>query len=142
MKMKRRLATAAMGLATSGVLVVATAGAAHAASTSVSRKGVSVTASWDWSANSLTDVDYTVKDTDCDANDVYTRMRVYTKLDPDGYDTSKRYNSTGCGTTVTYSNLRFDATNHITGVRVYACVDDAGADSCSRSGFKDNPEVD
>jgi hypothetical protein len=142
MKMKRRLATAAMGVATSGVLIIATAGAAHAASSSVSRTGVSVSASWDWSANSLTDIDYTVKDTDCDANDVYTRMRVYTKLVPDGTDTSKRYNSTGCGTTVTYSDLKFEATNHITGVRVYACVDDAGSDSCSRSSFYDNPKVD
>lgn len=92
--------------------------------------------------NSLTDIDYTVKDTDCDANDVYTRMRVYTKLVPDGTDTSKRYNSTGCNTTVTFSDLKFEATNHITGVRVYACVDDAGPDSCSRSSFKDNPKVD
>ncbi|MFF3029582.1 hypothetical protein ACFVS7_00985 [Streptomyces rubiginosohelvolus] len=141
MKMKRRLAMAVMGVATSGVLIVATAGAAHAASSSVSRTGVSVKASWDWSANSLTNVDYTVKDTDCDANDVYTRMRVYTKLVPDGTDTSKRYNSTGCGTTVTYSDLKFEASNHITGLRVYACVDDAGADSCSRSSFYDNPKV-
>ncbi|QOV36130.1 hypothetical protein IM697_39975 [Streptomyces ferrugineus] len=142
MKLKRRLTTAAMGVAASGVLIVATAGAAHAASKSVSRTGVSVSASWDWSANSLKDVDYSVKDTRCDANDVYARMRVYTKLNQDGTDTSKRYNSAGCGTAVDYKDLRFDASNHITGIRVYACVDDAGSDSCSRSGFIDNPKVD
>ncbi|MCX4904350.1 hypothetical protein [Streptomyces sp. NBC_00878] len=42
---------------------------------------------------------------------------------------------------MTYSNLKFEASNHITGIRVYACVDDAGSDSCSRSGFYDNPTV-
>ena len=141
MMIKRRLTTAALGLAASGVLIVTTAGAAQAASSSVSRTGVSVSASWDWSANSLTDIDYTVKDTDCDGNDVYARMRVYTKLVPDGTDTSKRYNSNGCDKTVKHLDLRFDATNHITGIRVYACVDDAGSDSCSRSSFYDNPKV-
>ncbi|MEV0633952.1 hypothetical protein AB0I77_03045 [Streptomyces sp. NPDC050619] len=142
MMIKRRLTTAALGVAASGVLIVATAGAAHAAGTSASRTGVSVSAYWDWSANSLTNVDYTVRDTDCDGNDVYGRMRVYTKLVPDGTDTTKRYNSSGCDTKVTYSDLKFEATNHITGLRLYACVNDAGADSCTRSSFIDNPKVD
>ncbi|MFE2049605.1 hypothetical protein [Streptomyces sp. NPDC059459] len=73
------------------MLIVATAGAAHAASSDVGRTGVGVEASGDWSANSLTDMDHTAKDPACDANDVYTRMRLCTELDPDGYDTSKRY---------------------------------------------------
>ncbi|MCD7439638.1 hypothetical protein K4B79_15555 [Streptomyces lincolnensis] len=141
MNVKRRLTTAALGLATSGVLIITTAGAAHAAATSVTRTGVSVVATWDWSANSLTDIDYTVNDTSCDANDVYTRMRVYTKLNPDGTDTAKRYNSSGCGSTVKHLNLKFEASNNITGIRLYACVDDAGSDSCTRSSFSDNPKV-
>ncbi|MEU7660266.1 hypothetical protein [Streptomyces lincolnensis] len=141
MMIRRRLTTAALGLAASGALIVTTAGAAHAVSVSFGRAGVEVATSWDWSANSLTDIDYSIKDKDCDGNDVYARMRVYTKLVPDGTDTTKRYNSNGCGKTVKHLDLRFDATNHITGIRVYACVDDAGSDSCSRSDFYDNPKV-
>ncbi|PGH50168.1 hypothetical protein CRI70_13620 [Streptomyces sp. Ru87] len=123
------------------MLVVGAAGTAQAANVYISRAGASGSADWDWEKASLTDVDYTVKDTKCDANDVYIRMRVYTALQPDGIDTSRRYNSDGCGTSKSHTNLSFHASNNISGLRVYVCVDDAGSDSCTRSSYIDNPDT-
>jgi hypothetical protein len=112
-----------------------------ASAVEASGTGVRGVATWDWGRASLTNIDMDVWDTACDNNDVYIQLRVYTVLNPNGTDTPPRYNSKGCNTSEDWDNLTYSASNNITGVRVVACVDDAGPNTCFRSGFQDNPNV-
>ncbi|WP_413760734.1 hypothetical protein [Streptomyces sp. MMBL 11-3] len=131
------LLTAAM----SAVMVIAMGGVAQAASGSASGTGASNSASWTWGTYSITGLSYRVSDTSCDSNDVYGYVEIYTSNSPNGEETTYRYNSSGCGTTVSYSGLSYSANFRINGLRVAACVDDAGSNTCYRSGYLDNPNT-
>ncbi|MEV4571079.1 hypothetical protein AB0K12_45630 [Nonomuraea sp. NPDC049419] len=130
-------------LAVGMMTFVVMTGTAHAASASVSRTGVNAYASWNWNGRSTIDgINFRVTDTACDDNDVYVRLRVYLTSRPDGVDTTKHYDSNGCNNgTVSSTGLPLRYTVDVTGIRVIGCVDDAGSDTCVRSGFLDNPNV-
>jgi hypothetical protein len=107
-----------------------------------SGSGVTASASWTWSGCcTLSDISQSVSDTLGDSNDVYTFLRVYTGRIPDGSDTATVTNSNGVGTRVNVSGRRYEASSNITGVRVIACVNDAGSDTCFRDIFVDNPNT-
>ena len=79
----------------------------------------------------------TVRDTRGDSNDVYGWYHVYgadgrTQVLP---RTGKLRNDIGVGNTISHT-LRFDypGGHRIMGVRAFACVDDAGGDTCAPGG--------
>lgn len=128
-------------ISTIGVIVAAAAPAAAASGSGRAEgAGVRVSAGWTWNTASLTNVGMSVSDTAYDAQDVYGRLRIY--QGSRGYvDTTIRRNSLGCGSVRTWYNLSFYGSFNITGVRVYACVDEFGSDRCYRSNFIDNPRT-
>ncbi|MEV8319334.1 hypothetical protein AB0Q95_34765 [Streptomyces sp. NPDC059900] len=77
-----------------------------------------------------------VKDNKCDGNDVYIRLRIYDGSSNSGWATTKRRNSSGCSASyVSWSDLYVNNDARILGVKVEACVDDAGADTCRKSAY-------
>ncbi|WP_344320850.1 hypothetical protein [Streptomyces macrosporus] len=86
------------------------------------------------------DISMSVADTRCDGNDVYIRFVVYSTAT---WETTKRYDSNGCNNGYKqWHGLSIDAgSGVIHGVRVKACVDDAGTDTCQTSGYFDNPRL-
>lgn len=79
-----------------------------------------------------------VRDTKCDGNPVYVFFEAdlgMGTIDPTPY----RWNQSGCGTTATWSNLKYNSGTKLSKVRVVTCVDDAGWDTCYRSGWQRNP---
>ncbi|MFI7115140.1 hypothetical protein [Amycolatopsis sp. NPDC049868] len=59
-------------------------------------------------------------------------------IDPTLY----RWNESGCGTTSYWSNLKHNSGTKLSRVRVVVCVDDAGWDTCYRSGWQQPRGVD
>lgn len=95
----------------------------------------SATFSWDGSYR-LSNVSMSVKDNKCDGNDVYIRLRIYDGSSNSGWATTKRRNSSGCSASyVSWSDLYVNNDARILGVKVEACVDDAGADTCRKSAY-------
>lgn len=113
---------------------------AAAASGSASGKGVSATAQWDWVGTASISVYYrVVDDTACDNNDVYMYLRVYIWNANNAIANLR--NSNGCNHGVgSLDTLRWDASSNIIKVRVYACVDDFGGNTCYYREF-DNPNT-
>ena len=103
-----------------------------------SRTGVTGTGSITWTSSTHAQpITLSAKDSACDGHDVYVQLKVY---HPGGswYSTERR-NSTNCGTTTTWSGLYLNDYEGITGVRIHACVDDFGGDSCVDGAYVDNP---
>jgi len=87
----------------------------------------------------LTGLSMSVKDTKCDDNDVYIKLRIY---DFQGtWDTMERRNSSGCKADYArWPNLHYvNQRGAIKGVRVIVCVDDFASDTCYSSGYLKNP---
>jgi hypothetical protein len=138
---RRSARVAVVLLATTG-LTFGVATSAYAASGSASGTGVSASASWTWDGCcSIRNISQSVSDTAGDDNDVYTNIRVYTGSNPNGDDVAGLGNSSGVGTTVTRSGRYWEASSNINGVRVRACVNDAGSDTCYGGSYIDNPNT-
>jgi hypothetical protein len=89
----------------------------------------------------ITGLSMSVKDTECDDNDVYIKLRIY---DFQGTsDTVERRNSSGCKADYArWPNLSWlNSRAAIKGVRVIVCVNDFGSDTCYRSRYIDNPNT-
>lgn len=99
--------------------------------------GVCGSATFSWSgSSSLSNVSMSVKDNKCDANDVYIRLRIYDGSSTSGWATTKRRNSSGCHAGyASWKGLHVNNNYRILGVRVEACVDDAGSDTCRKSSY-------
>lgn len=102
--------------------------------------GVRGRGNWTWGRTSLSNLYLGVRDLACDSNDVYVQLRVF-YTDGTHLDTTRRYNSNGCGTAVDWKNLYFESNFYISGVTVIACVDDAFSNTCAYSAYHDNPLV-
>ncbi|MFK4148386.1 hypothetical protein [Streptomyces sp. NPDC004065] len=138
----RRLSCAAGVVGSAAVLVVAAGTSAFAASGSASGTGVSAGASWSWSGCcTINNISQSVSDTKGDSHAVYTFVRVYTGLNPNGDDVATLRDDQGHGSTVTRSGRYWEASSNINGVRVIACVDDAGKDTCYKGSYIDNPNT-
>jgi hypothetical protein len=142
---KRRATTSVLAAASALLLVLGTSQPAQAAGIlargDVCQGGVCGSATFTFSGSSaLTGISMSVRDTACDANDVYIRLRIH---DSQGhFDTQQRRNSNGCGAGyVEWHGLRFDNPRAIHSVQVVGCVDDAGGDTCYFSPSIDNPNV-
>ncbi|MEU6812969.1 hypothetical protein ABZ920_29115 [Streptomyces sp. NPDC046831] len=124
------------------VLVLGAGTNAFAASGSASGTGVSASASWSWSGCcTINNISQSVSDTKGDSHAVYAFIRVYTGLNPDGDDIANLRNDQGYNSTVTRSGRYWEASSNISGVRVIACVDDAGSDTCYKGSYIDNPNT-
>lgn len=111
---------------------------AATANLTASGTGVTGTGSVTWTSSThASPVSLTAKDTACDGHDVYVQYKVYR---PGGtwYSTERR-NTTNCGTTTSWSGLYLNDERGIVGVRLHACVDDWGGDTCFDSAYYDNP---
>jgi hypothetical protein len=102
-----------------------------AASGSSTGTGVRASYSWTWNRTAIAGVSATVSDTACDSNDVYGYIRLYDVAGNIANGSQQRY-SGGCNNSggFTLSALRFRDNRTIAGIRIYACVDDAGTDKC------------
>ncbi|GHE81970.1 hypothetical protein GCM10018785_57550 [Streptomyces longispororuber] len=99
--------------------------------------GACGSATFSWSgAYRLSNVSMSVKDNKCDDNDVYIRLRIYDGSSNSGWATKKRRNSSGCSASpVSWHGLSVSNDARILGVKVEACVDDAGRDTCRKSPY-------
>lgn len=97
--------------------------------------GVCGSATFTWASDlEMYPISMSVKDTGCDGHPVYIRFIVYNHGSTSGWRTTKRWNSSGCQAGyVTWNNLRLHDSNHLIAVKVEACVDDAGNDTCYTS---------
>jgi hypothetical protein len=113
---------------------------AQAASGGSSGSGVSVSYSWTWSRTQITGISATVADTSCDSNDVYGYIRLYDVAGVIANGSQQRF-SGGCNNSggFTLSGLRFSDSRTIAVLRIFACVDDFGGDTCYYSGDYRNP---
>ncbi|MER5432346.1 hypothetical protein [Streptomyces sp. NPDC002588] len=113
---------------------------AEAASGGSTGTGVRASYSWTWSRTAITGISATVYDTACDNNDVYGYIRLYDVAGVIANGSQQRW-SGGCNTSggFTLSGLRFSNSRTIAVIRIFACVDDAGGDSCWYSGDYANP---
>ncbi|MFD5064577.1 hypothetical protein [Streptomyces sp. NPDC058394] len=137
--MKRILKRASVVLPLCGILSLGLIGPASAASSGVSRTGVTANVSFAWSGtNSLTGVSYSIRDTECDNAPVYAQLYIM-KADGSSAYTTRRFNSKGCNTTQTYSGLSYTSDNSkILYVQLLACVEGT-PDWCAASTQLDNP---
>lgn len=139
---QQRAARAALVVGATTALALGFSTSAYAASGSASGPGVSGSASWTWSGCcSIRNISQSVTDTAGDSHEVYTYLRVYTGLNPNGDDIAVLRNTSGVGTTVTRSGRYWEASSNINGVRVRSCVDDAGSDTCYSGAYVDNPNT-
>ncbi|RSN11140.1 hypothetical protein DMC63_30310 [Streptomyces sp. WAC 05977] len=135
----RRVATAAVVASAATLAFTGTASAATGAATG-SGSEVYGSANWTWTLSGMKSINMAVRDTKCDGNPVYVHFEAdlgMGTIDPTPY----RWNQSGCGTTTTWSNLWYSSGTKLSRVRVVVCVDDAGWDTCYRSGWQYNPEA-
>lgn len=113
---------------------------AQAASGSSGGTGVSVSYSWTWSRTAITGVSANVSDTRCDGNDVYGFVRLYDVAGAIAHGPQQRW-SGGCNTSGGFNlpALRFQNSRTIALIVIWACVDDAGGDTCFYSNGYTNP---
>lgn len=99
--------------------------------------GACGSATFSWSGPyRLSNVSMSVKDNKCDDNDVYIRLRIYDGSSSSGWATKKRRNSSGCRAGYAqWHGLHVSNDARILGVKVEACVDDAGRDTCRKSAY-------
>ncbi|MFB7244111.1 hypothetical protein ACFCYX_16800 [Streptomyces populi] len=103
---------------------------------------MSASASWSWSGCcTVNNISQTVADTKGDSHAVYTFLRIYDSYNPDGLDIATLRNDQGYNSTITRNGRYWEASNNINGVRVIACVDDAGSDTCFKGSYIDNPNT-
>jgi hypothetical protein len=129
--MRRRNIVRAMLISVMTLAAMIGAGSqASAASGSASGTGVSASAMWDWRGTASIIIYYRyVEDTACDQNDVRMYLRVYRYNGSDIVGSLR--NSDGCNHGVgNLDEVRWDSNFNITKVRVTACVDDFGEDTC------------
>ncbi|MEU6546366.1 hypothetical protein [Streptomyces sp. NPDC046859] len=141
--MKAKRISYTMGvIGSAAALVLGANSTAFAASGSASGTGVSASASWSWSGCcTINNISQSVSDTKGDSHAVYAFIRVYTGLNPDGDDVANLRNDQGYNSTITRNGRSWAASSNISGVRVIACVDDAGSDTCYKGAYIDNPNT-
>ncbi|MBE1573572.1 hypothetical protein ACFORH_14565 [Amycolatopsis roodepoortensis] len=135
----RRVATAAVVASAATLAFTGTASAATGAATG-SGNEVYGSANWTWTLSGMKSINMAVRDTKCDGNPVYVHFEADLGMGTIG-QTPYRWNQSGCGTTTTWSNLWYSSGTKLSRVRVVVCVDDAGWDTCYRSGWQYNPEA-
>lgn len=113
---------------------------AQAASGSSTGTGVRASYSWTWGRTAITGISATIYDTACDNNDVYGYIRLYDVAGVIAEGPPQRW-SANCNTSGDFglSGLRFSNNRTIAAIRIFACVDDFGGDSCWYSGSYANP---
>lgn len=126
--------------AAASVALLGFTGVASAASGGgyASGPGVFGSANWVWTTSGWTSGNAAVRDTSCDGNKVYIFFEAK-RTTGQVYSTKHRDNGGGCGSTSSWGGLTYDAGYSVGSVRVVTCVDDAGSDTCFRSGWQDNP---
>jgi hypothetical protein len=129
------------------VLVVAiTAGTLFSTASSASAAGgnwIDTTdgrgrATWTWSSNpaSLDNITLIAQDYKCDGEGVYTYMKFY---NANGVNRDSRHYTDPCSSGESgIGGLSWRDESAVTGVRVFACEDVWGSDSCSNNHY-DNP---
>lgn len=137
----RNVARTALFTAVALISIVGLCLPANAQSGNSSGTGVAATAQWDWVNTASISVYYRlVDDVACDDNEVYMYLQAYTAINNSGV-IARLGNNKGCNHGVGDTNrLRWDASANITKVRVWACVDDFGGDSCWWRDY-DNPNT-
>lgn len=103
--------------------------------------GVRARADWDWGVQRLSNIDLGLRDLACDGNDVNMRLVITRQANPSITYSMIRTNSNGCGSARNWVDLSFSTSVRIEGVRVEACVNDFGSDTCVQSEYHDNPLV-
>ncbi|MFJ4100082.1 hypothetical protein [Amycolatopsis japonica] len=137
--LSRNLRRAATAIAVASAATLAFTGTASAATGAATASGSEVygSANWTWTFSGMTGINMAVRDTKCDGNPVYVFFEAdlgMGTIDPTPY----RWNESGCGTTSYWSNLSYSSGTKLSRVRVVTCVDDAGWDTCYRSGWQYN----
>ncbi|MEU2775233.1 hypothetical protein ABZ646_20400 [Streptomyces sp. NPDC007162] len=131
---KRGITAVAAGLA--AVVLGFTPGTASAADNqplSASTTGASVSLTVDWTGSeSFTLRNVKLSDTSCDAHPVYFHVTA------PGFQFPNHWNSSGCGTTSTWSSLSGSLVGGIHSLGVTVCRDTT-FDNCSSSGLSINP---
>ncbi|MCG7203034.1 MULTISPECIES: hypothetical protein [Streptomyces] len=131
---KRGITAVAAGLA--AVALGFTPGTANAADNqplSASTTGASVSLTVDWTGSeSFTLRNVKLSDTSCDAHPVYFHVTA------PGFQFPNHWNSSGCGTTSTWSSLSGSLEGGIHSLGVTVCRDTT-FDNCSSSGVSINP---
>ncbi|GAB3713524.1 hypothetical protein GCM10027598_20930 [Amycolatopsis oliviviridis] len=135
----RRAVTATVVVSAATLAFTGTASASTGAGTG-SGSEVYGSANWTWTLSGMKNINMAVRDTKCDGNPVYVFFEAdlgMGTIDPTPY----RWNENGCGTTNHWNNLKYNSGTKLSRVRVVVCVDDAGWDTCYRSGWQYNPEA-
>ncbi|RSN31167.1 hypothetical protein DMC61_13425 [Amycolatopsis sp. WAC 04169] len=137
--LSRNLRRAATAIAVASAATLAFTGTASAATGAATASGSEVygSANWTWTFSGMSGINMAVRDTKCDGNPVYVFFEAdlgMGTIDPTPY----RWNESGCGTTSYWSNLKYNSGTKLGKVRVVTCVDDAGWDTCYRSGWQYN----
>lgn len=95
---------------------------------------------WDSGGDDVANISMSVKDSKCDSHPVYIRLAVYDRTVGSPYFTTKRWNSNGCSAGYDeWHGLYINWGLNIYALRVQACVDDAGTDTCRLSEAAYNP---
>lgn len=133
---KRLFALTAMVMV--GVVALGTSPASAANGTiSASSPGVYSEAYITFTGNySINVTKWKIQDTACDSADVFAEIRDQSNI------VLKRYNSNGCGTTVTLDNLtgsRNALNGYLTSIRMRVCKDDTFTNECNTGSSLDNP---
>ncbi|MFC3453355.1 hypothetical protein ACFOSH_28295 [Amycolatopsis speibonae] len=131
-----------MATVVASAATLAFTGTASAATGAATGSGSEVygSANWTWTFSGMKNINMAVRDTKCDGNPVYVFFEAdlgMGTIDPTPY----RWNESGCGTTHDWNNLKYNSGTKLSRVRVVVCVDDAGWDTCYRSGWQYNPEA-
>ncbi|MEU5307524.1 hypothetical protein AB0958_31210 [Streptomyces sp. NPDC006655] len=131
---KRGITAVAAGLAAVALgFTPGTAAAADNQPLSASTTGASVSLTVDWTGSeSFTLRNVKLSDTSCDAHPVYFYVTA------PGFQFPNHWNSSGCGTTSTWSSLSGSLVGGIHSLGVTVCRDTT-FDNCSSSGLSINP---
>lgn len=140
MRIRRTACRSTVVVATALATMLGTVLPAHA-DVIAQNSGVRGRADWTWGTQTIYNLRIGVRDLKCDANDVYVILDL--DLANGGDIATREYrNSNGCGSARNWSDQTASGVGQqITRIRVFACVDDFGDDTCSTSEYHDNPLV-